>query len=45
MIVILSEAAFQAQRRISASTGPSRKPNRTTTTSPLGCWKHVDHLL
>jgi hypothetical protein len=29
--VILSVAAFQAERRISRLTGPARKPNCTTT--------------
>jgi hypothetical protein len=29
--VILSAAAFQAERRISRLTGPARKPNCTTT--------------
>jgi hypothetical protein len=29
--VILSAAAFQAERRISRLTGPARKPNYTTT--------------
>jgi hypothetical protein len=31
-IVILSEAVFQAERRISRSTGLARKPNCITTT-------------
>jgi hypothetical protein len=35
-IVILSGAAFQAQRRISSSTGPTRKRNATTTEAQPG---------